>query len=125
MTVDKVVDASALAAIAFVEDRAQQMERRLRGSRLFAPALLRFEMAHVCVKKIRQRPAETNLIVAQLQASLRIDILTPDIDPVEVVALAEQHALTAYDASYLWLAFKLGVELVSGDKKLVEAALRP
>ena len=43
----------------------------------------------------------------------------------EVVALAEQTNLSAYNACYLWLARHLGVELVTLDEKLEKAASPP
>ncbi len=39
--------------------------------------------------------------------------------------LAEQHRLTAYDASYLELAIRLGVPLGTADKLLTAAAEAP
>ena len=38
----------------------------------------------------------------------------------EVVTLAEAKKLTAYDASFLWLALQLDVELVTLDKTLAK-----
>ncbi len=40
----------------------------------------------------------------------------------EVVSLALATGLTAYDASYLWLARLLGAELVTLDRRLAAAA---
>jgi len=55
MTV-KVVDASALAALLFGEPEAEKVASRLEKSRLVAPALLGFEIASVCLKKLRRDP---------------------------------------------------------------------
>lgn len=124
MTADKVVDASALAAITFVEPRAAAMTARLRGHRLLAPVLLRFEMAHVCIKKMRERPAESALILGQFESSLQMPIQIMPIDFRKTISLAEQFGLSAYDASYLWLARELGLELVTGDVALEKAFAR-
>ena len=43
-------------------------------------------------------------------------------DVVEVLALAMARDLTAYDASYLWLAQRLGLPLVTLDQELARAA---
>ena len=40
------------------------------------------------------------------------------VNVTEVVTLAEAKQLTAYDASFLWLAQQLDVELVALDKTL-------
>ena len=50
-----------------------------------------------------------------------MDIALHDIDPEEVFDLAFRHDLSGYDASYLWLARKMGAELVTLDEKLGRA----
>jgi len=50
----KVVDASALAALVFGEPEAGAVAERLTGARLTAPALLGFEIANICVVKMRR-----------------------------------------------------------------------
>jgi len=47
-----------------------------------------------------------------------------DVDHDEVIRLARANNLTAYDASYLWLAQRLKAELVTLDNKMKEAAAR-
>jgi uncharacterized protein with PIN domain len=49
----KVVDASALAAIIFAEPEGQQMAARLETASLVAPKLLAFEIASICLTKMR------------------------------------------------------------------------
>ncbi len=124
MTTDRVVDASALAAIAFNEPGADGVLARLRGMNLVAPALLRFEIAHICIKKLRQRPQERALILAQHASTFNVDIALLAVDQIEVIHLADRLSLTAYDASYLWLAHALSTELVTLDKQLQTAAGR-
>lgn len=97
------------------------MAASLRGQNLFAPVLLRFEMAHVCIKKIRERPNERDLILSQYASSLQMPIQLVPVDYVGVVGMAERSKLSAYDASYLWLALRLRIELVTGDDELTRA----
>ncbi len=47
-----------------------------------------------------------------------------DVDHADAVLIARATGLTAYDASYLWLAGHLGAELVTLDARLA-AALEP
>lgn len=42
----------------------------------------------------------------------------------DAILLAESEKLTVYDASYLWLARRLGVELVTLDRELLAASRR-
>ena len=119
---DKVVDASALAAAAFLESEAVSIGARLSGHRLFAPFLVRYEMSNICWKKMRQNPGNRVLLLEQLVASQWLPIHLEDVEFPDVIDLANRHNLTAYDASYLWLARNLGAELVTLDQKLEQAA---
>jgi predicted nucleic acid-binding protein len=118
-----VVDASALAAVAFQEPEAQAMRDRLEGQSLAAPQLLAYELANVAVTKLRRHPREAATIQAGLAAILAEDfeIYWSDVNHVEVVAVARQTGLTAYDAAYLWLARHLDAELVTLDADLARA----
>lgn len=124
MTTDKVVDASALAAAAFIEPRAQAVLERLRGQKLIAPPILRFEMASVCLKKIRSRPSERELILQQFEDSLAMPIQEYPVDHNAVVQTAEKFGISTYDANYLWLAQHLKIELVTLDGGLKKAAAK-
>jgi predicted nucleic acid-binding protein len=46
---------------------------------------------------------------------------TVEVDHHAVVELALRTGLTTYDASYLWLARDLAIELVTLDRQLAEA----
>ena len=118
----KVVDASALAAIAFQEADGLDVSQRLHGHELHAPTLLRYEMANIFLKKIRLYPQERDRLFEQLSMSKDIDIREHAVDQLEVAALAETFKLSAYDASYLLLAQRLSAELVTLDKRLEQAA---
>jgi predicted nucleic acid-binding protein len=54
MTPVKVVDASALAAIIFGENAADAVSDRLEAGRLLAPRLIDYEMANICITKLRR-----------------------------------------------------------------------
>jgi predicted nucleic acid-binding protein len=122
VTADKVVDASAFAALTFLEPGFGVTRERLHGCTLHAPALVRFEMANVCLKKLRALPLERDQLLVRYRGSFRIAIREHPVDQRQVVGLAEQHKLSAYDASYLWLAKRLNCELVTLDARLESAA---
>jgi predicted nucleic acid-binding protein len=121
-----VADASAMAALIFNEDGADAVAERLAGATLCAPALLRFELANTAVKKARRHPALAPAIFARLSEGLDAlrHIKWHDVAPVDVAVLARLTGLTAYDASYLWLAGWLEADLVTLDERLA-AALEP
>lgn len=117
----KVVDASALAALIFAEPEADAVVMRLEGARLAAPSLLDYELANVCLVKIRRAPGQAEALRAAYGMAQRLRVETVAIDPFGVLELAEATGLTAYDASYLWVARSIGAELVTLDRKLAAA----
>jgi len=119
----KVVDASAVAAVLFDEAESDAVARRLAGATLLAPALLTYELANVCLKKIGRSPNQHAALSAafRLRDQLRIEEAAVNAD--EVVSLAIETGLTAYDASYLWLARLMEIELVTLDQKLNRVAI--
>ena len=122
MTADKVVDASAWAAVIFLEPGFEATEARLDGQILHAPKLLRFAMANICVKKLKTYAADRDLIRRQYEVSFAGSIQEHEVDHWEVVDMAERLKLSAYDASYLWLAKQMNCELVTLDSELDTAA---
>ena len=118
-----VVDASALAALVFQEPRGDAIRQRLDGAAVYAPSLLRFELANTAWKKIKRQPADASKILAALAVVLddRSGLIWHDVDAADAVLLAQATGTTAYDASYLWLAATLGADLVTLDDQLAKA----
>lgn len=121
-TLTKVIDASALVALLFAEPSASLVAEKINGCNLVAPALLDFEVVNVCVSKIRRQPALRAGLLDAYSARMQVRIETVEVDHSAVLALAQRTGLTGYDASYLHLARILGVELVTLDRQLAEAA---
>ena len=118
----KVVDASALGALLFGEPEGAAVAGRLREGGLIAPALLPFEVANVCLKKMRRHPDQRDALVVAFEMLDRMEVDVVGVDHGQVLGLAERIGLTAYDASYLWLARRTGSELVTLDRQLEAAA---
>lgn len=116
----KVVDASALAAVIFAEPEGPEVASLLGEDLLLAPQLLRFEVANICWKKLRKHPDRREALLAAHELLDRMEIQEIAVPFHSVLLLAHKESLTAYDASYLWLARELGVELVTLDGKLAE-----
>ena len=119
-----VVDASALAALVFLEPNAGVARDRLANRQLVAPRLLAYELMNAAVKKIRKHPNQAALIRGGVSKALgdEFTIFWSDVEPLEVLDLATEARLTAYDASYLWLARHLNAELVTFDAELEATA---
>jgi predicted nucleic acid-binding protein len=118
---DKVVDASAVVALLFNEATQEKAVARLRGASLHAPALLEFEVANACLKKMRASPGERDVLLEAFSMLAALSIALEEINVAETIALAERTKLSCYDASYLWLARTLDAELVTLDEKLARA----
>ena len=117
----KVVDASALAALLFDEPEAGAVAERLEDGNLVAPALLSFEIASVCLKKLRSSPQQREALLAAFALYARMPIEILEVDHADTLRLAEAFGLSSYDAAYLWLAQKLAAELVTLDRSLQTA----
>ena len=121
---DIVIDASAVAALAFGEAEGPAVERRLAGQALRAPSLLWYEMANVCVSKTRRQPQDADRLRDRLRRARDLPIQIHQVGPLDAVAVAEETGLSAYDAAYLWLARHLDADLVTLDDRLSAAARR-
>lgn len=122
MTPAKVADASVVAARAFGEPRADEAERLLESADLFAPQLLAYELTNVARKKALQFPNDVSAIEQGFRWALMLDIQWVDVDHQAVLALALEKGITAYDASYLYVARSLGAPLVTFDAALRAAS---
>jgi predicted nucleic acid-binding protein len=117
-----VVDASAIGAIMFNEPDAAELTAQLAGQTLIAPDLLNFELLNLALKKARRQPQLGPQITQALAAALRLAIARVAVPGIELFQLASATGLTAYDASYLWLALSRDIELVTLDRALARAA---
>jgi predicted nucleic acid-binding protein len=118
----EVVDASALGAVLFDEPEADRVVDRVGAGRLKAPVLLDFELSSICLKKMRLHPERREVYRRAMALRARMPIEIMAVEYGAVVALAETTGLTAYDASYLWLARLLGAGLITLDRRLAAAA---
>jgi predicted nucleic acid-binding protein len=117
-----IVDASALGALIFGEPQAGEIAERLTEGIMVAPALIWFELASICLKKIKAHPKLEVPLVQAFQLAVNLDIKIVEVDHGEVVQLARRSGLTTYDANYLWLARIMNGRLVTLDELLLKKA---
>ena len=117
-----VVDASAVAAVVFNEPDAEAVLGQIGDRRLIAPSLLPYELGNVFVVKTRRYPDLEKELGEAFSLFDMLDIELVELPCEEPAKLALEADLTAYDAAYLWLARRLGVALVTLDRKLGAAA---
>ena len=116
-----VVDASAIGAILFAEPKGDAILERLRGCDLTAPAIIRCEVVSIAMKKNRARPGARQEWPRRLRRYPALLVNEQEVVPAQVFALALETGLSAYHASYLWLARRLGVALITLDGDLARA----
>ena len=121
----KVVDVSVIAAIAFQETRALEAQAILEGADLAAPHLLGYELANVARNKTLRNPQILETIREGLLGALQLEIQWQEVDHLAVLELALETGLTAYDATYLYVAQTLGIPLVTFDQQLQAAISGP
>jgi predicted nucleic acid-binding protein len=116
-----VVDASALGSLIFGEPSAEKVAELLSEGRIIAPSLLWFEVASVCLKKIKAHPKKKAQIIEAFNNARRLDIEIGKVDHLEAIELALDKGITTYDASYLWLALEVRADLITLDETMHKA----
>ena len=116
-----VVDACAIGALLFGEPDAEAVAERIGNTPLAAPSLLWYELASVCRKKIAAHPRKAAKLLEAFTLIDGLQISAVAIDHHATIGLAKQQRLSVYDASYLWLARYLRVDIVTLDKQLLRA----
>ena len=117
-----VVDASAIAAVVFAEDDRLAIAQRLAGQLLIAPPLIVFELMNLAFKKCRVGLLTPEQAPTSFAEFSEFEVELHDVDMLPCLQMALRHKLTAYDASYLYLAQINGAELVTLDRRLSRAA---
>ena len=118
-----VVDTNVIAYLYLPTEFTPLTEKLLqRDSQWAAPLLWRSELRNVLALYLRKKLLtfeQAYNIQTQAEALLAGNEYT--IDSFDVLRLAEQTNCSAYDCEFAALAQRLGVSLVSTDKKLLRA----
>lgn len=118
-----IVDASVVLS-AFFPDEAQSNAQALIRDHvagritLKAPALLPYELSNAVWQAERRQRISSNQAneIIKTFANLEIDIISQTLG--EMLPLARQFNISAYDAAYLALAEKLSKSFITGDERL-------
>ena len=126
-----MIDASVALAWCFGDERTEatvSLLERLQTDAAAVPNLWHLEVANglaLAERRGRITPAESAELIALLETiEIVVDGETPARAFTRVLDLAREERLTAYDASYLELAMRLGLPLASKDADLCDAAER-
>ncbi len=95
----KVVDASAIGALLFGEPKAEEIVDAMGDAPLAAPALLWFEVASICLKKVNAHKNKTEDLLSAFNMMDQLPIQGVEVEHQKVVQMARKLGLTTYDAS--------------------------
>lgn len=123
-----VLDASVVGAWAFSDERSDDADRLLdevaqRGA--VVPSHWPIETANLMLTAARRNRLTAPERDAFLRSLLDLPIRVVEVashDLFEILVLADQCRLTAYDAGYLWLAVREHLPLATKDDALIRAA---
>jgi len=124
-----VIDASTLVAALLPGEPTERAARKILERfaedelELIAPTLLAYEVANSLLKAERklQRGVSEEAIDAILGELSRLGIPLIQVSMEEMVSMARRSERWAYDASYLALAEREGIPLITSDKRLYNA----
>ena len=124
-----VLDCSVAAAWLFEDEASPETDAlldRLADGPALVPLHWRLELANVLVQAERRgriTPAQVATSVDFVERlPIEVDAETEGRSFREVLALARSANLTSYDAAYLELALRKGLDLATQDRALVQAA---
>jgi predicted nucleic acid-binding protein len=126
-----VVDASVALAWCFADEASPETDKlfqRLRDDGGVVPALWHLELSNVLLLAERRGRVTTGAVIAQLDIIATWPIATDQETTQrawrEILTLARTEGLTTYDATYLELALRRGLPLLTRDTDLAAAAKR-
>jgi predicted nucleic acid-binding protein len=71
---------------------------------------------------VRRHPDQRDALIAAFGMLDRMEVGIVEVDQEKAIVLAERSGLSAYDASYLWLARATRPELITLDGRLEAAS---
>lgn len=124
-----VIDASMALAWCFPDERSEYADSllvALDGKTLLVPSVWSLEIAHAVLVGERQRRLGSPEILRFTTLLENLAVLE-DVQPVgelvgNVLPLARQYSLSAYDAAYLELSIRRAAPLATLDRRLEKAA---
>lgn len=121
-----VVDASVAAAWFLPDEATAYTELALAATaagRVWVPALWQLEITNLLLNAERRRriTAAKRAELIGIASAVRLQVDREPVDMVELDALASQHGLSSYDASYLQLALRRRLPLATFDQAIMAA----
>jgi len=102
------------------ERGVEEMFSKFEGNKInfVSPNLLLYETINGLRSAVVQKRLDPQKAELLLDSFLNIGILFEKVDEKQVLGLALNKSITAYDASYVWLAKSKKVKLLTLDERL-------
>ena len=121
---DVVIDASALLAVLLNEPERQTIIESTRGASLVAPSSLDYEIGNALSALMRRRSITIAESVAVYHSFARIPVRLIEPDMQAALLVSGEENIYAYDAYFIACAERLGLPLLTLDKRLADTALK-
>ena len=127
-----VMDASAAAALILPDEDSSMMDSLIKKlnskSEIWVPSLFWFEFGNIFLSAINQKRIDTSLIYEFEKILSYLPIQTDSSEGFaykqKLISIGIENKLTTYDSSYLELALRKKINLISLDKNLMKAAIK-
>ena len=120
-----VVDASVAGDWLFsanISRSVAELEAKAFSMELVAPRLLTYEISNLITQLMREQSVSDFKTAVETFDNWGVVYDDGAAAMQEIIELAHQHGLTAYDAAYLEVAFRRKLPLATTDKRLAKAA---
>ena len=117
-----VIDASYLLSVMMPDEAIDRsVYKRISSGEmcLIAPVLFGLEVSNAILLASRRKRISRQKASSLVKHFLSLPIVYKEVNLMESYVLANKLDLTVYDASYVWLAKKMKVNLLTSDKKML------
>ena len=128
---EAVIDSSIALTWCFEDEASPETDRlfeRVRDNGAVVPSLWHLELSNVLLQAEKRGRIDAGDVAARLDLiadlPISVDQETTARAWREILALARAERLTTYDATYLELAARRGLPLLTKDEDLAQAAIR-
>jgi predicted nucleic acid-binding protein len=120
---DVLLDASAIMAILLNEPHKKIVIKLTKGSILFAPTVIPFEIGNALVNLFKRRALTEPEAIAAYNTFMQIPLTLLDVEMEKALGISCKYNIYAYDAYYLETAKRMELPLITFDASMKNIAL--
>ena len=120
---DVLVDASAILAVLLNEQGRSAITAQTENATLLAPETLPFEIANALTSLYRKKKITGEELAAAYRNYALIPLRSVKADPENALKIACKYKISAFEAYYLEIAYRLKISLITFSVSMKKAAL--